>query len=201
MKTTFFILQLMYLITEYGDPCPRLKVLDSIVCIKKNQTSVNVKVDVTNCSDKAVMFFDLLGTVTSSLLKEEIICGKKIHAGAELFIFKNLKIIFPTPKDYQSGDVDFDMDTLTKLNEKFALMFRNNTRIIAPHKQLEFEWKIDLKDYLLSSGEYDFYVIYFAGERSIDFVDPDLIAKQLTDSNASIFQGCIKSNKVRLIVE
>jgi hypothetical protein len=200
MKIPLIIFQLAYLINGHADPCPSLKVLDSIVHIKKSQTSVNIKVSLTNCSDEAIMLFDLLGDVTSSLLKEDIICGKKIHAGAELFLFKDSNTISPRPEDYESGNVDFNMDTLMKLNNRFASMFRNNTKIIAPHKQLIFEWKTNLKDYLLPSGEYDFYIVYYAGERSIDFVDPDQISKQLKDNNARIFQGCIKSNKVRLIV-
>lgn len=77
----------------------------------------------------------------------------------------------------------------------------DSNQVIYPGDSINFVGELDLSSFNLKPGIYDIYVIYSSGKFLYDFLGVEIINTHQKKLNAQLFQGCIKSNTVKLVVK
>jgi len=202
LSILIFLLEILSL--PYSDnPCFELKIQNDIIRVNESSLDIIVTFSGFNCSNESMILYNLNSQILMPFIEEKEYCKEDVAAGmtfyisneAGEFIFPEVPLI-PDSIDYKP----MPKEKLETLLAQSKIEFAKNTRVFKPHEKIDFKQKIRLQEYQLEKGVYYLHLLYFSGPYITNYVDADQIAKDKRSYTANVYQGCIKSNEVRLIV-
>ncbi len=101
---------------------------------------------------------------------------------------------------------DLDEEPVTKEVIQRLLIEKQNEFVskkvvLKEYSKVEMDVSIDLEYHDLKPGTYSIYLIYHSGKALKNVVSDSVIKADLMECQAELFQGWMKSNTVRLVVE
>jgi hypothetical protein len=84
---------------------------------------------------------------------------------------------------------------LTKQSDYFTTAL-----VLRAQEQVQLATSVDLTDFKLQRGIYSLQVIYYSGKKR-SIITEDQVKQDLVKHKAKLFQGCLISNPVKLIVK
>ena len=136
---------------------------------------------------------------------EEGYCNGDIGAGTTGFIFnENNEQVFAEISASPPDSIDYkpiDIDQVQKALDQAKSRYIESKLLIKSGESLRVEKVYNLKKYELEKGIYKLFLIYHAGEYTVENVGLSNITSDENQYNAQLFQGCVKSNTVKLIVK
>ncbi|NBW39171.1 MAG: hypothetical protein EBR30_29965 [Cytophagia bacterium] len=179
-----------------------LSITQDTISIAKDTPVVTLSLNCSNVSGKSFILYEFNGSILMPPYEQDNFCIKEVAAGLALFIYKESgKQKFP--ETYISDSIDYTpmpRERVEFLLRESRVEFAKGTCVFKPSDRRDFKKEIDLTSYQLERGTYYLQLVYFSGEYITNYVDPDQIAKDKRTHNANVYQGCIKSNQVKLTV-
>lgn len=157
---------------------------------------VRIKGD-TTCNYLLYAFNSVL---EESVLEEKDYCGGDVTAGNVVFITDtNYNRVYA--RISMMGYKPVTLDTMEVVFQKERQRFREGKILLEQGVNQTYSWSFDLEKFELEKGEYLLFVMYYQGNNLTNIVPLGMIQEDQEKYNALVFQGCIKSNTVKLIVK
>lgn len=141
--------------------------------------------------------------LSEALDSESFYCDGDISAGNSIFLYdSNGKQQYITIS-FNKGIYDEPVaeEDLRRSHERTKQQMVNDLIVLQPDSTTHHNQSFNLEKFKLSPGEYDLYLIYYSGDLLFDMLGRSAIDEAQKKHNAQLFQGCIKSNAVKLIVK
>lgn len=175
---------------------------DTIICASE-PCKVSITYSIKNTSDKNLILYRLASEpIDSPIGNMEVYCDvEKTGAGLAFFLFdENMEW-----KSRSHRIVSDYSRPLTKQRADSALSIANSialksTIALKVEEVKILEQEIDLTAFNLVNGRYYLQLLYYAGKRIDTFVSDRQISCD-TASHGEVYQGCVKSDKVLLILD
>lgn len=197
----------------------RYSIVEKEIRIKKDSPYFEITVELDNPSDRSFILY-AFKRISDTALSDSLLCIERPGAGNAIFISDNEGKRMPEEftiemhgNAYLKNPVT--EDSLHNIFKKIRSENMGEKEVLRSGEKKNVKLKIDLKSNpsidQLTSGEYLLYFIYYAGDgltKTIEespakasLVDEDLIKEDQKKHKASVFNGWVRSNQVKLIVE
>lgn len=179
-----------------------LTISEGIICTSANNPGINFSISLENRFFQDYLAYNV-GIFSEGSDIDSYYCDGKGSAGNYIFLYdsngKQQYTSISLGKSIYDNPVTIeDVETIYDENKKLLI----DTRIvIKSQSSFEMTKYFNLKRFDLKPGIYDLYVIYASGKFLYDFLGVDIINTHQQEFNAQLFQGCIKSNTVKLVVK
>jgi hypothetical protein len=177
--------------------------LDEEIHVKPGGTIISFDLKVKSCSENNYLLYGFNDDVESAWREEFDYCKKSIVAGLVVFVYdQKMEGVYAVV--YISEDIRYKPITDEQVQQVIAeekVRFRNSFQIIKPREPVVFGKKVDLRDFRLVPGTYYMKLLYYEGDNIINLVTEEQMAEDRKKYKAEIFEGCIGSNLIKLIVE
>lgn len=203
MRTVIYFLLACFFSFRTDQSCFDLKIHNDVLKIDKINSEVILEYSVLNCSHESLIAYGINGQITRTVIEENEYCSEDVAAGMIFYLYNEANEIFFPEVPLIPDSIDYKpmpQERLKALMHQSKIEFAKNTRAFKPQQRIEFKQKIRLEDCQLKKGTYYFQVLYFSGKHITNYVTQEQIDKDKRTYKASIYQGCVKSNKVKLVV-
>jgi hypothetical protein len=180
-----------------------LKIHNDILKIDKINSEVILEYSVLNCSNESLIAYGINGQITRTVIEENEYCNEDVAAGVVFYLYNEANKIFFPEVPLIPDSIDYKpmpQERLEALMHQSKIEFTKNTKVFKPQQRIEFKQKVRLEDCQLEKGTYYFQILYFSGKHITNYVTSEQIAKDKRTHKAGIYQGCVKSDKVKLVV-
>ena len=180
-----------------------LSVLNDTVSCTSANCSVLLEYSIKNISDNNLILYHLASKASDSPFGPgHIFCDEeKTGAGIVFFLFDDnmhwksrthmIKSDYSRPLTTQRADSSMSIAKGNFLKSTVILM-RKETKTLVQ--------ELDLTTFNLPKGCYYIRLLYYAGSKIDLFVSNEQMRNHTTSHDAKVYQGCVNSNKVLLIV-
>lgn len=196
----FFLIAGIFFRTD--QPCLDLRIHNDVLKIDKINSDVILEFGILNCSNENIIAYGINGQITRMIIENDF-CHEDVAAGLTFYLYNEAGEAFFPEVPLIPDSIDYKpmpKEKLQALMEQSKVEFVKNTRVFSPQRRIEFKQKIRLQDCQLEKGVYYLQVLYFSGNYITNYVTVEQIDKDKRVHKASVYQGCLKSNKVKLIV-
>ncbi|MBI3218581.1 MAG: hypothetical protein HYZ44_03645 [Bacteroidetes bacterium] len=204
MKPSIFFIIKFWLSIIDDTTCFDFKIQNENIYLNKDSREIVLNFSASNCSSKSLILYNINSVVLPPIIHEDEFCKEDVAAGLALYIYnESNEAIFPEMPIIPDS-IDYKPMSKDNLESKLAnsrIEFVRSTKIIKPKQKIDFSKTIKLHSYGLEKGTYYIRLIYFSGKYITNYVDQKYIAQNKTKYEANVFQGCAKSNKIKLIIE
>lgn len=168
---------------------------------QKQGNLIKVPVLVVNKSSSRYILYAFF-KIEEGITTEETYCNGNKTAGTSIILEKQGKQIFgffPFEDDFQKP---VKREDVISAHNKEKQAFIDKKLILQPNDTVKTELTLSLEHFVnLSSGIYELKLIYYCGNNIDNMVEPD---KQIADCkkyNATVFNGCLVTNKIKVEVK
>lgn len=205
MKALMLFVTALYtvVLVRNESTCIELTILCDSIEMTRTDTRMIVPIWGRNCSKENVFLPNLTGEIMTPIFPEENFCNPDEAAAIAIFVYKKngvsvlpVRPLIPDSLAYKP----MTRASIDKAMDRSSRNFRHNSKLVSRDQSISFAKEVNLKDYHLVPGTYTLQIIYFSGEFVTNYFDPIELAKLQKESKSLIFQGCVKSNQVKLIV-
>ena len=167
---------------------------------------VKISLTISNATnDNLLLFGSNYNEIAHAFRLESDYCSRNIGAGITGFIFDNdgnqMFSEFSVSPDNDTDYVPVSSEDLDRAINDANSKLVNGKTIVESDNTIQVDKIYDLKNYDLESGQYKIHFIYHVGYRIRDQIDSIKISRIENEFHVRLFQGCIKSNSINLIVE
>ena len=197
----------------------RYSIVEKEIRIKKDSLYFEITFELDNPSDRSFILY-AFKRISDTALSDSLLCIERPGAGNALFISDNEGKRMPEEFTIEMHGDDYlknpvTEDSLNNIFKKIRSEYMDQKEVLKSGEKKNVKLKIDLKSHpsidQLVSGEYLVYFIYYAGDdltktveespAKASFLDEALIKEDLKKYKADVFNGWVRSNQVKLIVE
>jgi hypothetical protein len=197
----------------------RYLIVDKEIRIKKDSPYFEITVELDNPSDRSFVLY-AFKRISDTALSDSLLCIERPGAGNAIFITDNEGNRMPEEfiiemhgDDYLKNPVT--EDSLYSIFRKIRSEYMDEKEVLKSGEKKNVKLKINLKSHpsidQLAPGEYLVYFIYYAGDdliknieespSKVSLVDEALIKADQKKHKVIVFNGWVRSNQVKLIVE
>jgi len=166
---------------------------------------ISLTFEFINSTDSNYLFYGLTDKLSLYEKEMSFYCDGDVVAGLELFVFDiNNTMVVPEIRISPPSEIDYKPITPEDMiNEfrKFQKKFRETMVALKKGGNERFTQTVNLEKYHLNKGEYYLQVLYYSGKNLQNIVAQELIQEDCMENSASVFYGCVLSEKVTLLVE
>jgi len=162
-------------------------------------TGIFVEFDIINNSNRNYLFYALTDTIEVGQLEEKDFCSKNIGVGiCVLFFDREGKLLIPEIRSGESHDNVFAY--------KEQALYKVPMNSYPPKIVVKRETKTSLRRTVrlpIESMDQPWYfkIVYFAGENLPKVLYEDVVEEDEKSEKARVYNGCIKSDLVKLCVD
>jgi len=173
---------------------------NKVIEISKNDT-VALSVHIKNIGSENYLFY-AFQNIEDGITTEETYCTPNNPAGLAVLIEQDEKRVCPFLFDgYSDEDSPVTEDDVINTFEKVKKTYTETMLLLKSESENSVNISFDIEKFPLKTGHYKLYLIYFCGENLKNFVNKEAQTEDSVKYNAKIFSGCIKSNKIDLIIK
>lgn len=190
-----------------SDSSVTMRITNEVIVLDRDSSSmVSVSFIISNETEADWLLYGLnFRDVAHAFDFEEGYCNGDIGAGTTGFIFnENNEQVFAEISASPPDSIDYkpiDIGQVQKALDQAKSRYIESKLLIKSGESLRVEKVYNLKKYELEKGIYKLFLIYHAGEYTVENVGLSNITSDENEYNAQLFQGCVKSNTVKLIVK
>lgn len=185
---------------DRGTDNVNLEIIKSEFIISQDDPLLEFDVRINGDTISNYLLYAFNTVLEESVLEEKDYCGGDVTAG---------NVVFITDTSYNRiyarismmGYKPVTLDTLEVVFQKEQQRFKEGKILLEQGMNQTSNWRFNLENFELEKGEYLLFVMYYQGSNLRNIVTPTMIQEDQEKHNASVFQGCIKSNVVKLIVK
>ncbi|MCF6351577.1 MAG: hypothetical protein L3J06_01065 [Cyclobacteriaceae bacterium] len=187
---------------ESNEGLVSVEILSPNLEIRKNDMALNISIQVKNDSEHSLLLYNFQ-EFEAALLSEDDYSNGRCTAGNAIFILDK----FNSPLDvYTSVPNEIDwtpitVDTLLNVISRLSKSFGGNAIVLKKNSRQDLNVQLDLTGYELREGEYQLYLIYYTGKNLPNIVEKPQQKADEEKYKTEVFNGWVKSNTVKLIVE
>ena len=184
-----------------------IQITNDVIVLNEDSTMISVSLVISNETENDWLFYGLnFSDVAHAFDTQEGYCDGTSGAGTTGFIFNEnddqvfaeISVSAPADIDYKPISLDMVQAKIEEGRKKYA----HSKWVVKPRESRQIEKVYDLKSYELQKGVYRLFLVYHAGNNTINNVGGlKIITEDQEEHNAQLFQGCIKSNTVKLVVK
>ena len=170
--------------------------IDSVT-VSENGRSITAVFICKSLSDKNLLLYGFEGELNRFTDLARMCNLDRVSARFALFVYDENGVIqypewsIPDSIDYQP----MPKERLAYFMEEERSQYRRATRMIKANQSFVAERKIDLADFHLQSGKYFLQVGYYSGKGINQLLHEAEVAGDMRIHHATVFRGCILSNK------
>jgi hypothetical protein len=174
-----------------------------VIHVKSSERTFDFDVKINNVSNKSFLLYNLRTEPDQAFIDESFYCNKEIAARPSIIVFdEQMKPIYAHPKIPK--DINYKPITdpmLKKLIETEKTKFRTALQVVPAGSSAIVSITGNLNELHLESGKYFIKLIYASGSNNLNMVSRDHVDEDQKKYKATMFQGCVKSDTVKLIVD
>lgn len=175
---------------------------ESDIVIGANQSQIELGISLANNTNQSFILYRFK-EIEDAISDERFYTNDNdISVGNALFLIddigKRCKIGIVNPRSIEHYK-PFTADSLSKSLKDSRDSFLNNKLLIGSNKtvNLVLSAQINTK---LKKGIYSAYLIYYSGKNIVNLVSVDRINSDQKENDAILFQGYVKSNIIKIII-
>lgn len=193
-------------------------ILDKEIHMTKGSTYLEVAVQLDNQSDKNFLLY-AFNRISDSSLNDSLLIAQRPGAGNAIFITDNAGKRMPEEFTIEIHGDDYlrspmSEDSLNNVFKNIRSEYMDEKEVLKSGEKKIVKLKVNLKSHpsirQLPSGEYLVYFIYYSGEdltgiieeipAKISLVDKASIREDQNKHKAIVFNGWVRTNQVKLVV-
>jgi hypothetical protein len=194
-------------------------ILDQEIRVNKNSPYFEITVQLDNYSDRNFVLY-AFKRISDSSLNDSLLRAQRPGAGNAIFITDNEGRRMPEEFTFEMHGDDYiknpiSEDSLNIVFKKIRSEYMDEKEVLKACENKIIKLRVDLKSHpsisQLAVGEYLVYFIYYSGEdltkiieeipAKVSLVDETLIKEDQKKQNVIVFNGWVKTNQIKLIVE
>lgn len=192
---------------------------DKEVRIKKGSSNFEITVELNNFSERNFILY-AFKRILDTALSDSLLCVERPGAGNAIFITDNEGNRMPEEFTIEMHGDDYlqnpvTEDSLYRVFKEIRSEYMDGKEVLKAGEKKRVKLKVNLRSHpsidQLTPGEYLMYFIYYAGDdltktiegspTEVSLIDEAVIKADQKKNKAIVFNGCVRSNKVKLIVE
>lgn len=199
------ILFLIFLEFAFDDNCLlKYEVSNDIIYLEPGNKRLTIKSKIINRSTKNVVLYNFQGEIIMPPFEEKELCGEKVAASRMIFvydeemnqIFPGNFVLIPDSLDYSPMPKERVIDIIDISRRKFIA----SSIILEANQSIANLINIDLNDYDIRKGIYYVQLAYASGKYVSNFVT-DIDVEDNLKNNREVFNGCVRANRVKVVVK
>jgi len=177
-----------------------IKVIQDPAASRNHQVCLSITI--LNTSNQRFLLYSFK-KLSEAMDNDAFYCDGDISAVNAVFLFDSEGLQKYITLSFNRGvnDVPLSAGDLRRKHEDIKKQIVNDRIVLQPHSEARYNLMIDLQQFKLKAGEYDLYLIYASGSLINEILGRSLILREQADEDAILFQGCIKSNRIKVQVE
>lgn len=208
----FLLLPIISFCTEKGSEEDSIGfiILEKAIHVQVNKSSFEIPVVLSNSSQENFILYaftrGFITTSEDSIFVNVLSQPGRSGAGNAMFVLDKYgnrqSLVIDDCDDCEEPDpISHRNDFLTILRDSTKRKYMETTEFLKAKSKRKTRIRIRLGNIKLSKGEYQFYMIYYAGSNLGEIIGEPTMKEDIIIHRGIVFKGWTKSNTIKLIVE